>query len=386
MVISDAALVHLAVASCPASEQAPPELAHLPRSHLEHHYWRHKHQLQALRNGYWVLKVDEGRAGQLARRRQQLLLGGRCWSCRCASPLAILPPPNRRVLWLALYGRGCRLRAGHRLLVCYRRRGAGGSNTTLGSVGALTPAIRSCNAASGLALGTGRPGLTARRAWVSCWCCCHRFYVTKLIPKQNERIRVRRQCTGFWFEHHVSTCCFAVAPMGARLCCSLRSLPATQSNRPLLVPSAAPVCCGLFWPPAGVSRLCALAGEHDRSAERSDCAHLSLHWRVECHRRCHGAQPPPLCSRHCAADPCPLPLPGSWCSQAQRVLAATAAGPGRSSGLTSVAPQQRAALSGTAAAQLRAGRVACAAAYGNVDVKGANELMQGEGYVYADVR
>lgn len=68
------------------------------------------------------------------------------------------------------------------------------------------------------------------------------------------------------------------------------------------------------------------------------------------------------------------------------MLAATAAGPGRSSGLTSVAPQQRAALSGTAAAQLRAGRVACAAAYGNVDVKGANELMQGEGYVYADVR
>lgn len=58
----------------------------------------------------------------------------------------------------------------------------------------------------------------------------------------------------------------------------------------------------------------------------------------------------------------------------------------RRGGLTDAAPQQQAAFSGTAATQLRAGRVACAATYGTVDVKGASELMQGEGYAYADVR
>ncbi|KAL4435420.1 hypothetical protein ABPG77_006182 [Micractinium sp. CCAP 211/92] len=73
-------------------------------------------------------------------------------------------------------------------------------------------------------------------------------------------------------------------------------------------------------------------------------------------------------------------------SHAQRVLATSAGIPARRSGLTDAAPQQQAAFSGTAATQLRAGRVACAAAYGNVDVKGASELMQGEGYAYADVR
>lgn len=72
-------------------------------------------------------------------------------------------------------------------------------------------------------------------------------------------------------------------------------------------------------------------------------------------------------------------------SQAQRALAASAVGPARTGGAATAAVPQR-SFSGTAAARLRAGRVACAAAYGNVDVKGASELMQAEGYTYADVR
>ncbi|KAL4419828.1 hypothetical protein ABPG75_006926 [Micractinium tetrahymenae] len=74
------------------------------------------------------------------------------------------------------------------------------------------------------------------------------------------------------------------------------------------------------------------------------------------------------------------------CSQAQRALAASAAGQTRSGGLAAAAAPQRAAFSGTPAGQLGASGVACAAAYGNVDVKGASNLMQGEGYAYADVR